>query len=98
MIEIRNKSKTRRVNRSDAGSSTLRKPDMLPPSEIRFAIEKVVEAYIGIEPDEAAIEVTRLFGFKATSAPLRDVITKGIRSLLDLGPLKLQDGKLYLGG
>jgi len=83
-------------NRSHASSSTLRKPDMLPPSEIRFAIGKVVEAYIGIEPDEAAIEVTRLFGFKATSAQLRDVITQGIRSLLDLGPLRQQDGKLYL--
>ena len=83
-------------NRSHASSSTLRKPDMLPPSEIRFTIGKVVEAYIGIEPDEAAIEVTRLFGFKATSAPLRDVITLEIRSLLDLGPLRQQDGKLYL--
>jgi len=84
-------------NRNHTSSSTLRKPDMLPPSEIRFAIGKVVEAYIGIEPNEAAIEVTRLFGFKATSAQLRDIITQEIRSLADLGSLKQQDGKLYLG-
>ena len=85
-------------DRSAANSSTLRKPEMLPPSEIRFALEKVVESYIGITPDDAAVEVARLFGFKATSAQLRDVITREIRGLVDLGPLKEKDGKLYITG
>ena len=76
----------------------MRKPELLPPTEIRFALGKVVEAYIGIEPDEAAIEVARLFGFKATSAQLRDVITREIRCLVDFGSLRQQDGKLYLAG
>jgi very-short-patch-repair endonuclease len=85
-------------DRSAANSSTLRKPEMLPPSEIRFALEKVVESYIGITPDDAAVEVARLFGFKATSAQLRDVITREIPGLVDLGPLKEKDGKLYIAG
>jgi len=85
-------------DRSDASSSTLRKPEFLPPSEIRFAAVKVVEAYIGIAPDDATVEVARLFGFKSTSAQLRDVIMEEILSLVSLGVLKEQDGKLYLAG
>jgi hypothetical protein len=59
-------------NRSDVESNTLRKPEILPPEEVRVAIAEVVEENYGAERDQLVQAVARLFGFGSTSAQLRE--------------------------
>lgn len=61
-------------NRESVSSSTLRKPEMLPPSEVRAAILAVIDAGHGAMKQEIPTAVARMFGFKATGAQLRSVI------------------------
>jgi hypothetical protein len=55
-------------NRGEVDSNTLRRPDILPPEEVKVAITQVVEQNYGAERDQLAQAVARLFGFAATSA------------------------------
>ena len=55
-------------NWSDVESNTLRKPEILPPEEVRVAIAEVVEENYGAERDQLVQAVARLFGFGSTSA------------------------------
>jgi hypothetical protein len=80
-------------SRGGVGSSTLRRPEILPPEEVMAAIVRVVEENYGAERDQLAQAVRRLFGFGATSAQLRDVVEFALTSLLDSGQLRL-DGRL----
>ena len=83
-------------NRTDVVSSNLRKPDYLPPVEIRQALTAIVGAHLGMTSGEAATEVARLFGFKSTSAQLRQVIEDEIRFLVEETAFEQRNGKLYL--
>ena len=80
-------------SRGEVGSSTLRRPEILPPEEVMVAIVRVVEENYGAERDQLAQAVSRLFGFGATSAQLRDVVESALTSLLNSGQLRL-DGRL----
>jgi very-short-patch-repair endonuclease/phenylpyruvate tautomerase PptA (4-oxalocrotonate tautomerase family) len=80
-------------NRSDVESNTLRKPEILPPEEVRVAIAEVVEGNYGAERDQLVQAVARLFGFGSTSAQLREVVETALTDLLDTGHLRL-DGRL----
>jgi len=83
-------------DRSRTRSSTLRKPDMLPPVEIRTALGQIVAEHIGVEPQAAVVEVARMFGFERTGAELQDVIEGQLRVLLGQGVLVLRNGnRLY---
>ncbi|WP_041358227.1 DUF3320 domain-containing protein [Methylorubrum extorquens] len=68
-------------DRSLAGSGTLRRPEMLPPTELRAAIQEVVTGSFGASAEEIVPAVARMLGFKATSAQLRDVIGAQIEGL-----------------
>jgi hypothetical protein len=63
---------TRKATRESVTSLTLRRPEMLPPEEIAFAIKAVVKASFGAQQDELFTAVARLLGFKSTSAQLRE--------------------------
>ncbi|MGY3450093.1 very-short-patch-repair endonuclease [Bradyrhizobium sp. USDA 4353] len=80
-------------NREDVQSTTLRKPEMLPPEEIKAAILQVVEQNFGAEEDQLLQAVARLFGFGSTSAQLREAVQSGLRDLLDASLLR-RDGEL----
>ena len=82
-------------DRSKAGS-TLRGKDMLPPAEIEAAIRQVVERNIGIGAGDCAVEVSRLFGFKSTSADLRKHFENHARKMVAQGGLTVLDGHLRL--
>lgn len=82
-------------NRSDVDSPGLRKPERLPPEEIRSAILAVVATHLGVNGDEAVVESSRLFGFKSTSAQLRQAISQQVDDLLDQGLLENRNGRLY---
>ncbi len=73
-------------DRSDVDSNTLRRPENLPPEEVKVAISRVVEENYGAEPDQLVQAVARLFGFGSTSAQLREVVESALTDLLDSGP------------
>jgi len=77
-------------NRSNVESNTLRKPEILPPEEVRVAIAEVVEENYGAERDQLVQAVARLFGFGSTSAQLREVVETALTDLLDAGRLRLE--------
>src|SRR5450755_296776 len=84
-------------NRSGVESNTLRKPEILPPEEVRVAIAEVVEENYGAERDQLVQAVARLFGFGSTSAQLREVVETALTDLLDAGRLRLE-GRLVTRG
>lgn len=83
-------------DRSAVESSTLRKPEMLPPAEIRHALAAIVEAHVGVTADEAVMEAARVFGFRTTSSQLRQVIEQQVPPLLAAELLEQRNGKLYM--
>jgi very-short-patch-repair endonuclease len=80
-------------SRSDVESNTLRKPELLPPEEVKVAIVDVVAQNYGAEREQLVQAVARLFGFGSTSAQLREVVETALTDLLDTGDLRL-DGRL----
>ncbi len=83
-------------DRSRTRSSTLRKPEMLPPVEIRTALGHIVAEHIGVEPRAAVVEAARMFGFERTGGELQDVIEGQLRLMLGQGVFVLRNGnKLY---
>src|SRR5712671_3727446 len=80
-------------SRGEVDSNTLRRPDILPPEEVKIAITQVVEENFGGERDQLAQAVARLFGFGSTSAQLREVVESSLADLLESGQLRL-DGRL----
>ncbi|MGA2544174.1 MAG: DUF3320 domain-containing protein [Verrucomicrobiota bacterium] len=61
-------------NRENVISPDLRKPEMIPPAEVRCAILAVIDAGHGAGRKEIPIAVARMLGFKNTSGQLRHVI------------------------
>ncbi len=61
-------------DRSEVSSLALRRPEMLPPAELRVAATKFIQAHFGATLEETINGVARLLGFKSTSAQLRQVI------------------------
>lgn len=87
-------SKPTARDRSEVASAGLRKPEMLPPAEIKAAALAFVTANLGATPEEVVMGVSRLFGFKATSAQLRQVLTDTIGAAVNDGLLTVQEGML----
>jgi very-short-patch-repair endonuclease len=81
--------------RSQVESANLKKPEMIPPAELREAIRRLVEEHVGLGRDEARLMVAKVLGFKATSAKLRDVIEKSVAHMLEQSMLVLRDEKLF---
>lgn len=74
-------------DRSAAESRSLKKPELLPPQEIRAAIQHLVREAHGVARGDIAVAVSRMLGFQSTSQQLRDVIGPQIDLLLDKGAL-----------
>jgi len=83
-------------DRSNVGSTTLLKPEYLPPNEIRAALRAIVRTHFGISEDEAIMETVRLLGFRRTGSQLRTIIADEVDCLLRAGQLSSRNGKLYL--
>ncbi|MDD4615568.1 MAG: DUF3320 domain-containing protein [Alphaproteobacteria bacterium] len=69
-------------DRGAVSSLGLKKPENLPPSEIKKAVLTVIETNFGAEREQLPTEILRLFGFKSSSAQLREVIEAQIQDLL----------------
>jgi very-short-patch-repair endonuclease len=83
-------------NRETVSSPNLRKPDMLPPSEIRAAIMSIIGANHGATKAEIPVAVARLFGFKSTSSQLRILIEKQVAKMLRAAVVEETNGMLKL--
>jgi len=79
-------------DRSEVGSTTLRRPDAIPPEEVMAAIVEIVEQNYGAERDQLVQAVARMFGFGSTSAQLRETVEGALTILLDTDRLRL-DGR-----
>ena len=83
-------------DRAKAASRTLRKPELLPPREIRQAIVDIVREVHGARSEELVPAVARTLGFQTTSQPLRDRIVPQIDALVADGTLVAQGDRLAL--
>jgi len=83
-------------DRHDVTCTTLRQPTMLPPAEIREAVQAIVKVSFGVDKDEAITEAARLFGFRATSSQLRKVVAREIDWMLRQQILEKRNGKLHV--
>jgi len=81
-------------DRADVPSSSLRKPEMLPPTEIRQALVAVIQVHFGMTREEAITETARLFGFRVTTAQLRQVLEQQLDWLLSHELLTERGGKV----
>jgi hypothetical protein len=68
-------------DRSDVPVSTLRKPEMLPPAEIRKAVTAIIQVNVGTSVQEVVAETARLLGFKTTSKQLRELIEREVSAM-----------------
>jgi hypothetical protein len=84
---VANRPVTSVRDRSQALSPGLRRPEMIPPSEIRYAIDQLVSVYIRITANEMTNAISRLLGFKMTSAQSRAIIEREIERLIASGEL-----------
>lgn len=80
-------------NREQVSSSSLKKPDMLPPIELRAGILKFVTEHISACSDECCKAISRQLGFKQTSQQLRQVIETQINWLMQNGKLTQTESK-----
>lgn len=85
-------------SRANVASTTLRKAEMLPPSEIEEALRLFVAANVGCAADEAVVGATRILGFQRAGQDLSSVIKRGLRRMLAAEALVLRSGTIYLGG
>jgi hypothetical protein len=74
-------------NREDVVSTTLRRPEMLPPAEIRAAIRQFVDLHVSATREESARDASRLLGFRSTSRQLARRINDEISALVSSGEL-----------
>ncbi|KQR18028.1 MULTISPECIES: DUF3320 domain-containing protein [Xanthomonas] len=74
-------------DRSMVESLTLRRPEFLPPSEIDWALLKIVKDNLGAKAEELVTMVARQLGYKSTSPQLRRVILDRCEALVVAGRL-----------
>jgi hypothetical protein len=84
-------------DRSEVQSATLRRPEMLPPTELRQAALEIVASNFGATEDQIVQAVSRALGFKVTSTPLRAIIQKAIDGGVSEQLFKRQDDLIVLG-
>lgn len=78
-------------DRGNTQSQSLRKIEMISLHEIAAGVVHVVATNLGATDDEVALTVSRMLGFKATSAPLRRHIGSVVENLLVAGKLRRDD-------
>jgi len=83
-------------DRSTVLASTLRRAEMLPPSEIRTAILDIVRSNFGATRDQVVQAVSRMVGIKSTSAAVRSRIETQIDECVSSGELMLQADSLLV--
>ena len=73
-----------------------RKLELIAPEEIQTAIKQLVSDAFGIEQDNLAREVCKLFGFKTVSANMRQQVNQIVNEMIEQEHLKEQGSSLLL--
>lgn len=81
-------------DRSEVISASLRRPEMLPPAEIRAAALDIVRRNFGATLDQVIQAIARALGFKSTSSQLRSIIRAVVCATVAEGMLVDQAGLL----
>jgi Protein of unknown function (DUF3320) len=77
-------------------SPTLRKADMIAPSEYRLAIKEILKDAVAANTEEIIVEAARRFGFERTGGELKEEIAGEINIMLKAQSLVQENGKLRL--
>lgn len=77
-------------DRSNVISTSLRRPDMIPPNEIEHALRGIVTANFGASRDDLIQACSRAFGFSATSGQLKGLLGNQIDRMVAEGKLEQQ--------
>jgi hypothetical protein len=75
-------------DRSSVHSPSLRRPEMLPPIEIRAAALQMIRNHLGVSAEEVVTQVSRVLGFQSTSAQLRTIVQAELDRLILEGLLE----------
>lgn len=81
-------------DRSAVSSANLRRPDCLPPAEVRQAIRQALRSSLGGQRDELPAAVARLLGLNAVTAPVRELILGQLDALHSSAEVEF-NGTLY---
>ena len=71
-----------------------RKLELIAPQEIQTAVKQLVSDAFGIEQDDLAREVCKLFGFKTASTNMRQKVNQIVNEMIEHGHLKQQGSSL----
>lgn len=82
-------------DRGQVGSPGLRKLEMISTREIAAGVAKVISSNLGATEEEIVMSVSRMLGFKATSAGLRRGICDVVVDLVTEGRLRREDKMLF---
>ena len=81
-------------DRTNARSTSLRRADMLPPTEIAAAVSEIVQVNFGAALEQIVQAVWRAFGIKATSSVVRHRIGSEVGRMVERGEITSQGGIL----
>ncbi|MEX2315780.1 MAG: DUF3320 domain-containing protein [Pirellulales bacterium] len=82
-------------DRSSASVPTVRKPEMIPPTEIGASISRLVSDYFGIGREQTVKEAANLLGIAKLHTPLRERIEYEIDRMISQGSLQERVCNLY---
>ena len=82
--------------RTEVNSASLKKPEMIPPSEVRQTILQLMGENVGAGRDEIPWMVARVLGFGATGAKLKNAIERELGRMVEESLLVVRDEKLFL--
>ncbi len=83
-------------DRSNVCSLGLRRPEYLPPKEIDLALRETIIENLGATLEELVLCVSRKFGYRSTSAQLREIIEARVHRLIDEGSFQWQGEHLTI--
>ena len=77
--------------RTDVNSASLKKPEMIPPSEVRQTILHLMAENVGVGRDELQWMVVRALGFGAMGARLKHTIERDLERMVEESLLILRE-------
>ena len=81
-------------DRSAVSSANLRRPDCLPPAEVRQAIKQALQSSLGGQRDELPAAVARMLGLNAVTVAVRELILGQLDALHHSAEVRF-NGTLY---
>jgi very-short-patch-repair endonuclease len=81
-------------SRTNVASAALKRPDMLPPSEVRAAVLELLDENGSASREELVVATSRLLGFASVGSQLRKVIEQEMSALIASGRIDESGGSM----